>query len=148
MANSCKKFPFDVKHSSRRPSLLLQASSRFHVVFVPSWAPDTARAANFPKNTIQPHGAPSCFLSLFLCSPLSLSCFSSSNRTQPSFASPGTPLQQQHLAFVSKCQVTVCISRRNCPIHFCSSCLSKSGNIDNYLKVSIHYIFFFFAVYK
>lgn len=54
------------------PFYFLQASSRFHVVFVPSWAPDTARAANFPKNTIQPHGVPSCFLSLFLCPPLSL----------------------------------------------------------------------------
>lgn len=66
----------------------------------------------------------------------------SSDRTQPSSASSGTLLQQQHLAFVSKCQVTVCISRRNCPIHFCSSCLSKPGNIDHSLTVSIHYIFF------
>lgn len=74
----------------------------------------------------------------------------SSDRTQPSSASPGTPLQQQHLAFVSKCQVTVCISRRNCPIHFCSSCLSKPGNIDHSQSASYsqHSLYLFFLMAK
>ena len=35
-ANSCEHFPFEVKHSSARPSPLQRPSSHFPVVFVPS----------------------------------------------------------------------------------------------------------------
>lgn len=138
MTNSCKHFAFEVKHSSKRPITLLQASSHFHVIFVPSWAPDTSGAANFPKNTIQPHATLALPFSLFTSISLGPSALSS-ERTQPSSVSPGMLLQQQHWAFVSKCQAAVSISRRNCFIYFRSSCQSKSGDVGHAFAVILSF---------
>lgn len=143
MANSCKHFPFEVKHSSRRPFLLSAGFLSFPCGICPQLSSRYCKSCKLSQE-YHPTTWRSLLFSLTL--PLStsislvLSFTLSTDRTLLGSISLRDPLLQwQHLAFVLKCQVTVCISRR---IHFCSLCLSKPGHIDQTLTVSICFIFF------